>query len=243
MRQFVFATLYSLVGLAFLLVTFASINETAIGNKKTTDEIQIIKPINFTTETTTAPEMEMSSDDIQTMVQKLNFARSVLEEFWSNEFARNGFRYYSPNVKIFRGSMNSACGGVSEAAYCFGDRTIYLNADFLFSQMDNVSRRLGTDGDMAAIVVIAHEYSHHTQAQVPIFSRFQELNADCMAGAFTRYSAQKGVLDSDDIAEARNGLANNPEYSVWFNRNSHGTSIERMSAFDRGYSGGVGVCR
>jgi len=244
MKQFAMRSIYGIVGLAFLLVTLVTIDETGLENRKTFENLHQSKPLHFTSETKNAPETEMTTDDMQTMIKKLSVARSVLEEFWANEFAANSRRYYSPRLQVFRGSVNSACGTVSDAVYCTRDSTVYLNADFLYSQMENVSWRLGTDGDMAAIVVLAHEYGHHTQAQTGIlFSRFQELNADCMAGAFTRYSAARGVLDSDDIAEARNGLANNSEYSVWFNPNSHGTSIERMSAFDRGYSGGVGFCR
>jgi len=244
MKQLAFGTLYSLVGLTFLFVTFVTISETSIENKKSVDEIQIIKPLNFSNETTPSPEKEISADDLQTMLQKVEFAQRVLEEFWSNEFARNGMRFYSPRVEIFyENATNSACGEVKDAGYCRGDRTIYLNAYFLYNQMQTVSQRLGTDGDMAAIVIIAHEYGHHTQAQVPFFSRLMELSADCMAGAFTRYSAEKGVLDSDDIAEASNGLAMNPEYSVWFNPGSHGTSHERVLAFNHGYNGGVGVCQ
>jgi uncharacterized protein len=243
MKQFAFGLFYTLVGLTFLFVTFASIDETAVNNKTSANEFQINKSLGFTSEPTVLTEKEISAEDMQTMLQKVAFAQSVLEEFWRNEFANNGLRYSSPNVEIFQGSAGSACGSISDAAYCGADRTIYLNADFLYKQVDTVSQKLGTDGDMAAIVVMAHEYGHHTQRQVSIFNRYQELNADCMAGAFTAYSALKGVLDSDDITEAANGLAMNSEGTVWFNPNSHGTAAERVSVFYRGYNGGVGMCR
>ena len=242
MKQFAIALVYSLVGLTFLFATFASINETGTDNKKSADEFQITKPLSFTSETTISTEMEVSADDIQTMRQKVNFAQSVLEEFWNNEFAGNGIRFRSPNVRIFEGATNSACGSMSTANYCSYDHTIYLNSYFLYSQMEMVSRRLGSDGDMAAIVIIGHEYGHSVQAQVPLFRGYLELNADCMAGAFTRYSGQKGVLDSDDIPEARYGLYMNPEYSVYWNRHSHGTSQERVAAFDIGLFYGTARC-
>lgn len=244
MKQLAFGTLYGLVGLVILSVTLVTVDNSGLNNPNKAEKIQVGRALNFTPEMTTPIVTTMTSDDLQTMTAKISFARSVLEDFWTNEFARNGLKYYSPGLKLYRGQTNSACGYSSDARYCSADRTIYLNLDFLYSQMNNVSRTLGSDGDMAAIVVIAHEYGHHTQTQVPIFSRLQELNADCMAGAFTRYSALKGVLDSDDIAEARNGLANNPDDEVsWFNTSSHGTSAQRVAAFDNGYSYGVGYCR
>jgi uncharacterized protein len=207
------------------------------------EEIQVVKPLGFTRDTEAVTEMEVSIDDMQTMYQKINFAQKVLEEFWINDFARNGARFRSPGIRYFENAANSACGPMNSAAYCGRDHTIYLNVYFLYSQMQRVSQRLGTDSDMAAIVVLAHEYGHSVQAQAPVFRGYMELNADCLAGAFTLYSAQKGYLDSDDIAEARNGLYMNPEFSVWFDRNSHGTSEERVAAFDTGYSYGVGACR
>jgi uncharacterized protein len=243
MRQFAFGTLYSLVGLTFLFVTFATLNGTAIENKKSIDEVQINKSLSFSTETTLTPEMAVVTDDIQTMKQKVRFAQTVLEEFWRNELPRYGYQFRSPSVSIFENVTNSACGPSSDARYCRLDHSIYLNVYFLYDQMQKVSQKLGTDGDMAAIVVIAHEYGHSVQPQVPGFEGYQELNADCMAGAFTRYSAQKGYLDSDDIAEARNGLYMNAQYSVWFDRSSHGTSQERISAFDTGYNYGSPACR
>jgi predicted metalloprotease len=243
MKQFAFGTIYGLAGLIFLFVAFTTINETAVENKKPAGELEISKSFGFSSETANLPETAVSPDDVRTMVQKVRFAQGVLEEFWSNEFARSGYRFRSPGVKIFENVTYSACGESRDARYCRLDHTIYLNAYFLYNQMQRVSQRLGTDGDMAAVVVIAHEYGHSVQAQVPGFSRLVELNADCMAGAFTRFSAQKGYLDSDDIAEASSGLAMNPEYSVWFNPTSHGTSAERVTAFGNGYNGGVAACR
>jgi hypothetical protein len=47
MKHTAFGTLYILIGLTFLLITFVTVNETSLENEKSVDEFQIITNINL----------------------------------------------------------------------------------------------------------------------------------------------------------------------------------------------------
>jgi predicted metalloprotease len=107
--------------------------------------------------------------------------------------------------------------------------------------MKNVGERLGTDGDMAAVNILAHEWGHAMQQVLGIShsaTKPHELQADCFAGAFANHAYQQGYIEEGDIEEAQMGMA-----QVGDARNSHGTPKERLDAFSKGYESGVGVCR
>src|SRR5262249_10121159 len=118
---------------------------------------------------------------------------------------------------------------------------------------------LGTDGDMAAVGIIAHEMGHSVAMQLGHQSRSSyenEATADCLAGAFAQQSQKDGSLEKGDIEEAFFGmsLSGDPTPAPTGNarldariqariaRSSHGTKDQRMANFRDGLDGGAARC-
>ena len=143
------------------------------------------------------------------------------EEIWAPVLQdQAGIDYRDPTLVLFRGVVQSACGGASSAMgpfYCPGDERVYLDTDFF----DMMAERMGAGGDFAAAYVIAHEVGHHVQnltgvlgevngqrarlpeAEANQLSVATELQADCYAGIWARQAQERfGTLDVGDLDEA-----------------------------------------
>jgi len=143
------------------------------------------------------------------------------EEVWQPLLRdQAGLAYRDPTLVLFRGAVQSACGGASAAMgpfYCPGDQRVYLDTDFF----DMMAERMGAGGDFAAAYVIAHEVGHHVQnltgvlgavhgersrlseTQANRLSVATELQADCYAGIWARHAQERfGTLDVGDLEEA-----------------------------------------
>src|SRR5690606_12914362 len=71
-------------------------------------------------------------------------------------FQQAGQQYRDPQLVLFSGGVNSACGFASSAVgpfYCPGDQRVYLDMAF-FREME---QRFSAAGDFAQAYVIAHE--------------------------------------------------------------------------------------
>jgi uncharacterized protein len=143
------------------------------------------------------------------------------EDVWGSVFAQAGERYRAPELTIFSGAVQSACGFASAASgpfYCPSDQRVYLDTSF-FDEL----ARMGGAGDFAAAYVIGHEVGHHVQtllgtsdqvraaqqrANEAGANRLQvamELQADCFAGVWAYHANQTvRVLEPGDVEE---GLA------------------------------------
>jgi hypothetical protein len=102
-------------------------------------------------------------------------------------------------------------------------------------------------GDFAPIVVMAHEWGHHVQALLglaPARGNTVELHADCLAGAYASDAGQRGLLDPGDITEAvaMSAAAGDPLGLPQDTPGAHGINDDRITAFMRGYLGGVDAC-
>ena len=194
------------------------------------------------------------------------FMRTVLaetEDVWSGIFKAEGLQYQEPTMVLFSGQVRSACGFASAASgpfYCPGDRKLYLDTSF-FSQL---SRQFGASGDFAQAYVVAHEVGHHIQNLIGVLPKFNqmrqtmsqsdanrmsirvELQADCFAGVWAHYTAQKGILDKGDLEEALNAanqigddtLQKRTQGYVVPDSFNHGTSEQRVEWFGRGLQSG-----
>lgn len=192
------------------------------------------------------------------------------EEVWSEILPRQaGQDYREPTLVIFKGTVQSACGGASAATgpfYCPADRTAYLDTDFFTT----LARRLGAEGDFAAAYVVAHEVAHHVQNELGILGQVHqmraqvseqqsnelsvrtELQADCYSGIWARAAQEMfGSLERGDIEEAMNAAAQigddtlqrNAGQAVRPHTFTHGTSEQRQRWFARGYdSGDMTMC-
>ena len=205
--------------------------------------------------------IRVTQTDVDNSNAKLAGAYSELVKMWQNDFARIGARFAVPHLVRYRGAARTACGimGSGNAAYCSTINAIYYDEVFVAGQAKAAASRLGTDGDMAGIGIIAHEMGHAVATQLHEQSRDSyenESTADCLAGAFALQSQRDGFLDPGDLDEAFFGMAaaGDPAVELTGNnridnrilasrsRRAHGTSEQRTSNFKSGYDGGAGAC-
>jgi predicted metalloprotease len=150
------------------------------------------------------------------------FASVVLadtEDTWNSLFSQAGQSYHEPNLVLFSGRVQSACGYASAAVgpfYCPADGKVYLDLAFF----DQLARRFGAPGDFAQAYVIAHEVGHHVQNLLGISDRVHEaqrrlpraegnemsvrleLQADCLAGVWGHHAhRQRNLLEPGDVEE------------------------------------------
>ena len=133
------------------------------------------------------------------------------EDVWGEIFATSGRRYEAPELTLFDGAVQSACGYATAAVgpfYCPSDHRVYLDTAF-FADL----ARLGGPGDFAQAYVIGHEVGHHVQNLLGTTSRAGgsgaggaqvalELQADCYAGVWAHHANQRDhVLEPGDVEE------------------------------------------
>ncbi|MFF0950628.1 neutral zinc metallopeptidase [Rhizobium leguminosarum] len=224
--------------------------------------------------TTSGPGYEQSqSGETRTPAndEMTAFMRTVLaetEDTWKGIFQAQGQNYEEPRLVLFSGSTASACGSASSATgpfYCPSDHKVYLDTEFF----QELSDRFGASGDFAEAYVVAHEVGHHVQNLLGILPKFNqarqrmseadankmsvrvELQADCFAGIWGKYTQQKGLLESGDLEEALNAaqqigddlLQKRSQGYVVPESFNHGTSEQRVKWFKRGFdSGQLSAC-
>lgn len=194
-----------------------------------------------------------------------DFVRVILadnEDIWGKIFAENGMTYQNPKLVLFRGSVQTACGGASSASgpfYCPGDQKVYMDLDFF----DELKTKFGAKGgDFAIAYVIAHEIGHHVQTLLGTSAKMREaqegkseaeanklsvaleLQADFYAGVWTHYNQKH--LDTGDIEEALSAanavgddaIQSKMQGQIVPDSFTHGTSEQRMYWFKKGFSSG-----
>jgi predicted metalloprotease len=109
-------------------------------------------------------------------------------------------------------------------------------------------------GPASIAVIMAHEWGHAIQSSTrhgiiySYVSTTLELQADCFAGAWTGHVATDGLngyrFNQSDITGALLGLVqigDAPGDSA-YDSSAHGSAFDRVSAFQDGFTGGVGSC-
>ena len=187
------------------------------------------------------------------------------ERVWDGVFQKMGQTYQKPNLVLFSGFVQSACGMAQSAMgpfYCPGNRKVYIDLSFYQDMKD----KLGAPGDAAQGYVIAHEVGHHLQnlfgkadevqaqrMQVSteegnVLSVRMELQADCYAGIWAK---QSNVFEEGDIEEALNAataigddrLQKKSQGYVVPESFTHGTSAQRVRWFKTGFQAtDIGQC-
>lgn len=194
-----------------------------------------------------------------------NFVKVILadnEDIWSKIFTENGMTYEKPKLVLFKGSVQTACGGASSASgpfYCPGDRKVYMDLAFF----EELKTKFGAKGgDFAIAYVIAHEIGHHIQTLLGTSSKMRqdqqgkseaeanklsvalELQADFYAGVWAHYNQEN--LDPGDIEEALSAanavgddaIQSKMQGHVVPDSFTHGTSEQRMYWFTKGFKSG-----
>ena len=127
------------------------------------------------------------------------------EDTWTQIFAAAGQQYQVPNLVLFSGAVQSACGFAQAAMgpfYCPADQKAYIDLSFYQDLRD----RFQAPGDFAQAYVIAHEVGHHVQNLLGLSGKVQqarqqaseaegnalsvrlELQADCLAGIWANHA-------------------------------------------------------
>lgn len=204
--------------------------------------------------------------------QQADFVSVVLadtEDTWNAIFSQAGYQYEEPNLVLFSGRVDSACGLASAAMgpfYCPADKKVYIDLAFF----DDLKKRHGADGDFAQAYVIAHEVGHHVQNLLGTSTEVRkaqrglgksaanelsvklELQADCFAGLWGNHADRsRDILERGDIEEALNAasaigddrLQKQAQGYVVPESFTHGSSAQRVRWFKQGITtGDVGDC-
>lgn len=166
-----------------------------------------------------------------------------IDRFWSDAFHKARIAYAAPTVVTLDRAMSTGCGrrGPERVAfYCPIDQSIYLNPEFVAEQETTI-------GDFAPIIVLAHEWGHHVQQLlrvVDLGGNAYELQADCLAGVFTRDAEEQGLLEPGDFLEALE-MSESVGDPAWFPQDqpgAHGSYADRRNAVMRGYLDGAVGC-
>lgn len=169
----------------------------------------------------------------------MNFAVSDLNRFWEAKI--NGFdvQYYPPTrVESYtaeRGSRLSMNAFYSPYGHYIGYDT---------RLMDSALSRFG---DYAPVAIMAHEFAHLAQRNLGVdrdYTISLELQADCLAGAYTFHLQEQGNLEEGDLEEGAFQMyaIGDPNGTPWFHDNAHGSGEQRYEAFLIGFENGVGNC-
>ena len=189
-----------------------------------------------------------------TLVQFASTVLASTEDVWGDIFKRSNATYEQPELVLFQGAIQSACGFAQSAMgpfYCPRDHKVYLDLSFFSDLRD----RFGAAGDFAEAYVVAHEVGHHVQNLTGALSSGggneqsvrQELQADCLAGVWGFHAQQEQkLLDPGDMEEALNAassigddrLQKQAQGYVVPESFTHGSSAQRVEAFRRGFQGG-----
>lgn len=208
-----------------------------------------------------AAPLDVTEREVTASNEKVAMAYAALVSMWSAHFGRIEARFAQPSIVRYRGAVSTACGVMpaNNAMYCPSRNTIYYDDVFVARQAKAAAAQLGTDGDMAAVGIIAHEMGHAVQIQLGEDSNIpyeNEATADCLAGVFTNQSATDGSLEKGDLNEVFFGLAAagdpTPQYTGdrWIDSQiavrahylGHGTREQRLANFTVGYKRGASGC-
>ena len=186
------------------------------------------------------------------------------EDTWTQIFAAAGQQYRVPNLVLFSGAVQSACGFAQSAMgpfYCPADQKAYIDLSFYQDLRD----RFQAPGDFAQAYVLAHEVGHHVQNLLGVSGKVQqarqqageaegnalsvrlELQADCLAGVWANHADRtRQILEQGDIDEALaaasaigdDRLQQQSQGYVTPDSFTHGSAEQRVRWFKRGLASG-----
>jgi predicted metalloprotease len=190
-------------------------------------------------------------------------AINSLDSYWSTAAPAAGADFSFPGVVLFDDVQSTACGTASNQTgpfYCPPDQTMYLDTTFF----DVLVNQFGSsDGPLAQMYVVAHEYAHFIQDLLGVFEVADrtgtgedsdgvkvELMADCLAGVWANHAEETGYLepltkqDVTDALEAAEAVGDDRIQEATQGQAdpdsfTHGTSAQRAENFLAGYKTGL----
>ena len=189
--------------------------------------------------------------------QAIDDALASIQSYWRTEYRDlYGDRYVpvppsrvyaaTPGVKLPRcqGQKLTYADAAQNAFYCFDDNFVVYDDAKLFPQLYR------DFGGFALALVLAHEWGHAIQDRADNEGAptiYQELQADCFAGAWTdeqagassRPELEPGDLESSLAAllTFRDAPGTSPD-----DPSAHGSAFDRVSAFQEGFESGPERC-
>jgi predicted metalloprotease len=188
------------------------------------------------------------TDTPEEFATDISASQSVAERYWTAVFrqSRAGFQPIRDVVPYERdGELD--CGGEplprNNAVYCSAGDFIGYDVNWAFAAFRQI-------GDAFVYYLLGHEYAHGIQARLGIRKQFtieQELQADCMAGAYIGDEARQKVLrmqpgDTEELARGLQAVGDQPG-QPWFAEGAHGTAEQRTDAFTAGYRKSLDACK
>jgi predicted metalloprotease len=199
------------------------------------------------TRTAVAGDDPDGTDTPEEFEADLGDAQRVAETYWEAEFKSSGIDFDPVAQAIpYEKDGEIDCGGqglgLNNAAYCSAGDFIAYDVNFAVTAFARI-------GDAFLYYLLGHEYAHGIQVRLGIqysYTIQQELQADCMAGAYIGDSVRSGALtiEEGDIDEFREGLlavGDDPNVP-WFAPGAHGTAEQRASSFFGGYERSLAAC-
>jgi len=186
----------------------------------------------------------MTTEEFQS---DLSGAVDSVSRYWQAPFSASG-RGFTPVRQIipYERAGEVDCAGqpvpANNALYC-------SDGDFIAYDVDWAVVAFRRIGDAFLFYLLGHEYAHGIQVRLGESFRFtveQELQADCMAGAYIGDSVRSRALtlQDGDLDELRNGLnavGDDPD-QPWFAPGSHGSAAQRTQSFFAGYDKSLSAC-
>ncbi|MGW0433506.1 neutral zinc metallopeptidase [Micromonospora sp. NPDC003197] len=174
-------------------------------------------------------------------------AVEVAEQYWRQRLATSGQQFEAiRRVIAYQRDGELACAGESvprnNAVYCPAGDFIAYDVNWAVAAFRQI-------GDAFLFYLLGHEYAHGIQVRLGIRYEFtiqQELQADCMAGAYIGDSVRAGslALADGDLDELRSGLlaVGDAPGQPWFAEGAHGTAEQRTASFFAGYERSLAAC-
>jgi predicted metalloprotease len=179
--------------------------------------------------------------------QDIGSARDIAEAYWKRQFDASGVAFTPIGRLIpYQRAGEVSCGGqplgLNNAAYCPAGDFIAYDVNWAFGAFRQI-------GDAFIFYLLGHEYAHGIQLRLGIQKQFtiqQELQADCMAGAYIGDSVRDKQLtlqdgDLDELARGLEAVGDDPG-QPWFAEGSHGTARQRTQAFTDGFDDSLKPC-
>lgn len=214
-------------------------------------------------EQTQAPTNGLAPGEADAQSEFIATVLAETEDVWNGIMESEGADYAEPTLVLFEDSVASACGQASAAVgpfYCPTDQQVYIDLAFF----NELAQRFEASGDFAQAYVVAHEIGHHVQNLIGVLPQYNEarqsmsetdanalsvlveLQADCFAGIWAHFTAQRGLLETGDLEEALNAatqigddtLQRRTQGYVVPDSFNHGTSAQRREWFQRGFDSG-----
>lgn len=149
-----------------------------------------------------------STTSVAEFEQDVADAQEIAERYWAAQFKESGQRFQPiRRITPYQRAGEVSCGGQplprNNAVYCSQGDFIAYDVAWSVAAFRQV-------GDAFVFYLLGHEYAHGIQVRLGInysFTIQQELQADCMAGAYLGDSVRAGALTlaEGDLDEFREG--------------------------------------